>query len=399
MYAFRSQTSWAVLAGLAMLAAATPEALAQRQIPGAIGAQSFRAGNALSIPPIGLNTTVAGQAFSSLPSFSPGAYANLYNSPSAASTGSPYSNYGSGTAPGYGGYGGYYESPLGGYLRGAAEVLNSEGRLGISVQQANLLKQEVIRAKIENRKRNFDEWLYEREKMPTAEDDRQQANLIQVRRSLNDPPVGEIYSGQALNTLLNDIQKKNTKDGDFRAGLAIALDEDTLRHLNVTGQENKGNPGLLKNEGRLSWPLALRDPQFQADRDALNELTPAVYDQAVTGRVDASSLEKMTRIVRHLGEQLNENIRDLTPSQYAEARRFLGNFEDALALLRQPGAGEYFGAKAPKGKTIGELIQHMVSKGLRFAPATAGDEPAYVAVHRALASYAVAAGGAASAER
>jgi hypothetical protein len=318
--------------------------------------------------------------------------ASLLNSPYAAGAttaglfSNPYGAYGADGLGGYGGYG-YYESPLGGYLRGAADILNSEGRLGIQVQQAKLIREQVYRERLENHRRYIEEWKYWRDSLPTAEDDRQKALQLQVRRSLNDPPVGEIYSGQALNTILNDVQKKATKDSDFQSAPTISLDPDTVRHLNLTGQEGKGNPGLLRNEGRLNWPIALRVPQYQAERDVLNELTPAVYDQAVNGKVDASSLERMTKAVRDLRERLNDNIRDLTPTEYSEARRFLGDFEDALALLRQPGAGDYFGAKAPKAKTIGDLVQFMLSKGLRFAPAVPGDEPAYVAAHRALAAY------------
>jgi hypothetical protein len=40
---------------------------------------------------------------------------------------------------------------------------------------------------------------------------------------------------------------------------------------------------------------------------------------------------------------------------------------------------------------VGELVNHMTRQGLRFAPATAGDEAAYLAVQRALAEYDVAA--------
>src|SRR5262249_55203222 len=87
-------------------------------------------------------------------------------------------------------------------------------------------------------------------------------------------------------------------------------------------------------------------------------------------------------------QQLNDSIRDLTPNQYGEARRFLSDFEDALALLRQPNASDFFGQKAPKGKTVADLVQQLLGKGVRFAPATAGDESAYIAIHRALAVYA-----------
>jgi hypothetical protein len=318
-------------------------------------------------------------------------YASAYATPAGA-TGNPYASYGAnaGNGSGYGGYGGYYESELGGYLRGTADILNSEGRLLTSVQQANLLKQSVYRDRLENHRRWTDEWKYWRDSLPTAEDDRQKALQLQVRRSLNDPPVSEIYSGQALNTVLNDIQKKAVKESNFRSAPTITLDPDTLRHLNFTGQERKGNPGLLKNKGRLSWPIALRTPTYQPERDVVDEWTPVVYDDAVGGKIVATSLERVTKAVRSLRDKLNDNIRDLTPTEYSEARRFLGDFEDALALLRQPGAGALLGMKVVDGRHVAALVRGMTDKGLRFAPATTGDEAAYRAVHRALVAYDVA---------
>ena len=39
------------------------------------------------------------------------------------------------------------------------------------------------------------------------------------------------------------------------------------------------------------------------------------------------------------------------------------------------------------GKTVAELIKNMTADGLRFAPATQGDDGAYRALHNALNAY------------
>jgi hypothetical protein len=66
--------------------------------------------------------------------------------------------------------------------------------------------------------------------------------------------------------------------------------------------------------------------------------------------------------------------------------------KEALKLLEKPHAGYYFTGKfSARGKTVGELIQHMSNQGLRFAPALAGDEPAYEYLHHYLVVYDVAA--------
>ncbi len=59
-----------------------------------------------------------------------------------------------------------------------------------------------------------------------------------------------------------------------------------------------------------------------------------------------------------------------------------------MRALGNPDVGDYFNQKfAAKGKTTAELVKYMSDKGLKFAPATPGDEAAYRAVHQALAIY------------
>src|SRR5262249_49555895 len=72
----------------------------------------------------------------------------------------------------YGGfYGyGYGESPIGGYMRGYADVISSVSQGMIDEQQSRLVSEQVKQAKIDTRKKQFDEWLYERDKRPTVED-------------------------------------------------------------------------------------------------------------------------------------------------------------------------------------------------------------------------------------
>src|SRR5207253_448418 len=145
------------------------------------------------------------------------------------------------------------------------------------------------------------------------------------------------------------------KDKAGVKGPPIDLDEDVVRHLNFT--KGQGNPGVLKNDGQLTWPLALRGDEFKTDRELLNSLAPEAVSQAISGRVDAGNLRDMTSAVQRLSQKLADSIRDLTPAQYIEARRYLSNFEDALRVLGRPDAGDYFTIrKELKGKTVGDLV-------------------------------------------
>jgi hypothetical protein len=78
----------------------------------------------------------------------------------------------------------------------------------------------------------------------------------------------------------------------------------------------------------------------------------------------------------------------MTPTQYVDARRFLNQLEDALTALQQPDVQNFFNGRwAAKGKTVGDLVKYMADNGLRFAPATQGDEAAYRMLQQRLAAY------------
>ena len=61
---------------------------------------------------------------------------------------------------------------------------------------------------------------------------------------------------------------------------------------------------------------------------------------------------------------------------------------DRSLTLSDPKVGAYFNQNwVGKAKNVAELVNYMARSGLRFAPATPGDEPAYAALWRALADF------------
>ncbi|HLJ92795.1 MAG TPA: hypothetical protein VKU02_06320 [Gemmataceae bacterium] len=326
-------------------------------------------------------------------------YASLYANPYATMYASPYANAYS-SSPGYdtssysNPYMYNYYDPYGGYLRGAADVINAQGRFLVNTQQAYLTREQVRSERLANRRKVFDEYLYEREKTPTPEEERQRNQLEQLNRSRNNPPVTEIWSGKALNDLLADLRRlppSKPESGQLVNIQQLPLDEDGLKHINVS--KGAGNIALLKNEGKLTWPVALNGPDFKEQRERVNSLAQAAVRQAeFNGQVDPGTLTQLSNDVDNLQRQLRKNGGDLPFALYTEAKTFLNNLDDAVSGLRQRDVGNYFTGKfGIKAKTIPELVDHMTKQGLQFASAMPGDESAYSALHQALANYDVAA--------
>jgi hypothetical protein len=353
-------------------------ALGQNFIPGVSPFFQIRPG--LNISQAAFNTAVMGRALRNFPP---------YISPGGGAWG-----YGNGLG-GYGGYGGgyggylesYYDPSPGNTLRGSADLTRAQGEFIIDQQRTLTMREQRRGEKIKNDRARFDLDRYEREHTPSLQELRVRNLKEQVMRSRNNPPITEITSGVALNNLLQDIRNQQARGNTELRTYQVVLHEDTLRHVNVS--KGPGNIALLKNEGRLTWPVALASIDFKKDRDKINALVRDAVSQAeFNDQVDSGTITQLMNDTDKVRTQLRRTGLDLPPSLYIEANVFLNNLNDAIRALKQPDVGRYFSGKySIRAKTVPELVNYMASNGLRFAPAVPGDESAYLAVQEALASY------------
>jgi hypothetical protein len=401
MFPFMRRIVVAAAFGLAILSMNQTRALAQNPF--------FQVRPGLTLQQWAFNLGTAGRAFSQIPPYALGfnpyvpfgqpalssfvnPYAALYSQGGGASSlygGGLGAGLGSGYG-GYGGYGGYYEDPFGAYLRGSADVIKNQGQFMINQQQAFSMREQARQDMIATRRKNFDEYLYEREKAPTPEEDRERYMRQQLARSRNNPPPTEVWSGKALNDLLADLQQLQAQ-GDTAAlrTFQVPLDEDNLKRVNVSPSENKGNIGLLRDSARLNWPVALSGPEFKEPRERTSSLVQEAAKQAeFNNQVDPGVLRQLRDDASRMRAQLRRNGVNLPPDDYIEGKNFLDNLDSAITALRQPDVGNFFtGRYAPKGKTVQELIRYMTQQGLRFAPAVPGEEAQYLAIYQALLAY------------
>jgi hypothetical protein len=275
----------------------------------------------------------------------------------------------------------------GGALYGAAAIMNAQGQFKVSRQQARLLAEQVRSAQLDNKKRAFDEYLYEQRNTPTLESIRQEAIKQQLSRSLNEPNATEISSATALNNVLAALETMPpAKD-------APAISDDVLKRVNVVKGAGSSSLGLLRDEGKLAFPPAVLTlapaDQTAAQLKTLDSLARDAYAQATAGRVDGDMLKKMQEISTSLNDRLTKVVNETQFGQYSEGKRFLRALDDAIAVLQQPDAGDFLpsGKNVAKGKDVAALVKYMADRGLRFAPANSGDEDAYKVLHRALVNY------------
>jgi hypothetical protein len=295
--------------------------------------------------------------------------------------------YGAGLGYGLGyGYGTQWmQNPYQGYMNGAANITTANADYQKTIQQAKLTREESRRSALQTRRATIEERQYELSLQPDPEKIRQEQMLKSLQRSRNNPPLVDIWSGTALNDLLRDIQSAHTSGAN---GREVPLPPEVLQHVNVTTGTTYGGVGLLRGDGKLTWPYVLEQSFFDDQRKRLDDLLPQAVKEARSGRVSRQLLDPIREAQKDLEGSLDAHVSDLTPSEFTEASRYIRELKDSIRVLQQSDVAKYFRpAWTPKGSTVGELVQQMTREGLRFAPAVSGDETYYTSLHRALVDY------------
>jgi hypothetical protein len=356
----------------------------------AVARAQFQPAPGMAQPGYNVGTTTAAPAYGNLAASNLGPYGSMTTTPSGTSGSAFYADYPPSNTLGM--LYMMYPQPNLGNLYGSAAVINSFGTYMIATQQARLMREQIRRDHLATRRRMIEQWLWERNNLPTTEDERERALRFQLRRSQFNPPTTEIAAGQSLNDLLNDAERLQVRGIQ---GQDLPLNGLDLSQINVVPIGSGAvSPGLLKNfhnGEKMTWPVGLRGDEFQKERDLLQSLLRDGTRQAsATGSVDIGTLQALSRVIEQMSGQLRANLnqQDLPPSIYNPARNFLADLGSALRALGEPDAKRYVnGHYTIQAKTAADLVTDMRNKGLMFAPAAAGQQGAYVALHRLLAAY------------
>ncbi len=286
----------------------------------------------------------------------------------------------------YRGGGNAYYNPLGGpggFMYGTASVINATGNLWVNEQQARVVQQQAEQARLDTKKKAFDETMYERANTPTYTEDATYKKNLLLNRILNTPTPAEIARGDTLNMMLPVIKDLSAKGA---TGPPIQLDPDLLRQINVSSGVLSSNFGILKDGGKVDWPLPVRGPK----QEKLAALLPEVVAKTASGNLDLALYQEAVKETTGLQDDLRKRFykEEIDGGTYLIGKRFLDSLAQSVKGLQEPGAQRALnGSYAARGNNVPELVNNMISKGLKFAPAIPGDEPAYNALNDAFTTY------------
>jgi hypothetical protein len=276
-------------------------------------------------------------------------------------------------------------NPYQGYLQGAASITRANADYYKTIQQAKLTREEARRSALQTRRAMIEEIQWEREQMPDPEKLRQKALERELTNARRSPPLTDIFTARSLNALLRNLMALQS---DGVKGPDVPLDEDIVKHINVTPGNTGGNLSLLKNKGTLEWPESLTAGIFKEDREKINSLMKAAYNALNDGRSPANAtLQDLQAAYEALREKSKANTAKFDLNQDIEINRYLGEINNTLKALNDENAHKLLGELQLKSKNVADAVKFMRDNGLQFAPASEQDLAAYMAMYNALATY------------
>jgi hypothetical protein len=287
--------------------------------------------------------------------------------------------------------GGYWpwpiQTPLNGFLSGSADVINASGQYEIQHQQANMTREQVRSAHMDNRRKMFDLLRYERENTPTQWQRLEADRREQLNQALNNPPSTEIWSARSLNLILDDVRQIQAQTG--LQGAMIPIEPDMLKHISLGTGTVTGSSSMLNNGGKLRWPPELDEPRFDDERKNINKLfLQATQEAGSPEGLNGATMRGLTNSLNQLQDSIDGAINDMSPSDNIRAKSFANEVTRTARMLRDPNIVKTLnGDWAPRGATVGELVANMTRNGQNFGPAGPADRPFYSSLYQSLLAY------------
>jgi hypothetical protein len=307
--------------------------------------------------------------------FPSSAVAQYYPRPAYPTYPNPYANpYNPYYAPG---------TRYGNALSGAADLTRAQGQSWQDQEQARILREQANQAKLDTRKKAFDQMLYEKANTPTYTEELTKEKVQLLTRLMTFPIRSEITDGKTLNAMLPLLQSLSEQGS---MGAPIAIPQSMVNELNISGS-GTSSAGMLRGGGQVDWPPALRGPQSKK----LDKLLPAAVDAATAGTLDGKMMKQVRTELKTMREDMRSQLQkdEIETSSYLQAIEFYNSLESSVNALERPDTRKQLAGKySPRARNVQELVDFMTDKGVKFAPASPGNDAAYQVVHDAFVRYA-----------
>lgn len=280
--------------------------------------------------------------------------------------------------------GGYNPGRYGGMLYGTADVMRAQSESWTEAEKARILGEQANQAKLDTRKKAFDQAAYEKKNTPSSLEKDLAYDFKSYQRVLLKPTPYDLSSGRAFNMMLPQLDRM-AREGTY--GPPPALDPALLKAINTTSPGQTGFV-MLADVQSIPWPIGVLGKSQEKLADSLEKAIESIREK---GRLDVKSYTACQTEFKNLRAQLDKDFdqEKINMSRFAEGSTFLSALNKEIVALGNPAAAKALARpNHPQGNDVLEVVGFMIGNGLEFAPCKPGDEAAYKALHTAMAAFA-----------
>ena len=123
------------------------------------------------------------------------------------------------------------------------------------------------------------------------------------------PEARDLLTGDALSDVMDQLTDPQIAESSYRYA-EVPLSVDIIRRipfrLGESGENFSMNRLTIKGKGK--WPVAFQDKRFASELKFFEQAVDAALDEAIDGKAQMSSIEKIRSSVEELARKLDQVI-------------------------------------------------------------------------------------------
>lgn len=192
-------------------------------------------------------------------------------------------------------------------------------------------------------------------------------------RLRNNPNYNDVAKGEALNELLKDLEGPRLTSS-YR-GNAFPIEGDILKRIPfVYGPANE-TIAMARIIPTRKWPIALRGPEFERERDAYKRALDHVLLLQIQGKTTRESLAELGGAVETLLQKLPQVIPAEKETLFLEAKNYLTELKRSQEMMKKKDIELIIGEiDRNHVTTVQQLVEFMRKYNLQFGVSRIGEE-------------------------
>jgi hypothetical protein len=189
-------------------------------------------------------------------------------------------------------------------------------------------------------------------------------------RIRDNPTDADIDNGSALNAILDQLSEPRILNSSNLRMANAKIDSKLIRATPFRNATDAITITLDNLTDEKSWPLVLRDPKFDAERQAYIKAVDEALEEDKNGDISPATINKVRQAIANLYQRVADTIPRTRQPDHLQAMNYLKGLAGFSKMLERPNVEKVISElEKIETTTVGNLIAFMHSYNLRFGPA------------------------------